>query len=161
MTDPRHPDAAGARRAPTPQDESYARFQGEDRSLGEIAGDVLASASTLLKQEFELAKAEARQSAGRAGKGVGLLVAAGVFALLALVALTLALTRGFALLIGSAASPAWGYGALVTTGLWAVVALVLALAGKGALDKVRGLPRTAETVSKIPNAVTGNEEKNR
>jgi hypothetical protein len=109
----------------------------------------------------ELAKAEAKESASRAGKGVGLMAAGAVFALLALIALTLALTRAFAVVIGSYSAPAWGWGALVVTAIWAIVAVILVVVGRGALAKVRGLPETTETVSKIPNAVTGNEEKNR
>lgn len=147
--------------APLDESDSYARYQSESRSIGDIAGDVLSNASTLIKQEVELVKAEAKQSASRLGKGVGLLAAAGVVALLALIALTLAMVRGFALVIGTKADPAWGWGALATTGVWAVVAVILGVAGKSALNKVRGLPRTTDTVSKIPNAVTGNEEKNR
>ena len=41
-----------------------------------------------------------------------------------------------------------------------IVALVLMNSGKGELKRVKGMPETADTVSKIPNAVTGNEEKN-
>lgn len=140
---------------------SYARYRSDDRSLGEIASDLLTSASTLLRQEVELAKAEAKQSATRAGKGVGLLVGAGVFGLLALFALTLALWWWLAKLIGGAADPAFVWGALATMAIWAVVAAILAAAGRSALNKVQGLPRTTDTVTKIPNAATGNEEKNR
>ena len=50
---------------------------------------------------------------------------------------------------------------LIMTVLWAIVAAILAFAGKSALQKVNGIPKTTETVSKIPNAVKGNEEKNR
>lgn len=39
-------------------------------------------------------------------------------------------------------------------------AAILAMAGKNEFGKMRGLPKTAETVKKIPNAATGNEEKN-
>ena len=39
----------------------------EDRSLGELLGDVAGDLSTLLRQEVELAKAEVRESGTRAG----------------------------------------------------------------------------------------------
>jgi hypothetical protein len=47
-------------------------------SVGELFSEVAEDLSTLLRQEVELAKAELRQSATRAGKGAGLLAGAGV-----------------------------------------------------------------------------------
>lgn len=150
----------GATRMVTPEEQSYQRYQAEDRSIGEIVSDVMGNASTLVKQEVELAKAEAKQTATRAGKGVGFLAGSGVAAFLALIALTLGIWWTIAVAI-NAADPALGWAGLWTFLLWLVVAGVLAMLGKSALDKMKGLPKTAETVSKIPNAVTGNEEKNR
>lgn len=151
----------GATQHLTPEERSYQRFQAEDRSLGEIAGDILDNAATLAKQEVALAKAEATQSAKRAGKGAGLLTGAGVAGLLALIALTLMLWWVIAIWIGDHANPALGWSGLIVTLLWGVVAGVLAMLGKSELERIKGLPKTTDTVSKIPNAVTGNEEKNR
>ena len=153
--------ASGAHRAATPEEQSYARYQSEDRSLGEIATDLLDNATTLIRQEVELAKVEAKQSATRAGKGVGMLVGAGVAGLLGLIALTLAAWWGLAILIGSDTDPALGWSGLIVTVIWLVIAGILAAVGKGELNKMRGLKQTAETVKKIPNAATGHEEKNR
>lgn len=153
--------AQGSSPAPSPEDRSYQRFKAENRSIGEIAADTLDSATRLVKAEVELAKTEAKQTASRAGKGIGMLAAAGVAGLLALIALTLALWWGLALLLGSRAEPHLGVSGIIVTLIWAAIAAGLALAGKGALEKAKGLPQTTETVSKIPNAVTGNEEKNR
>ena len=47
-------------------------------SVGEAFSEVAADLSTLMRQEVELAKAELRQSATRAGKGAGMLAGAGV-----------------------------------------------------------------------------------
>jgi hypothetical protein len=47
-------------------------------SVGELFSEVAEDLSTLLRQEVELAKAEVRQSASRAGKGAGLLAGAGL-----------------------------------------------------------------------------------
>lgn len=142
-------------------DESYQRYRQEDRNLGEIVSEVMDNASTLVKQEVELAKAEAKQSASRAGKGIGMFVGAAVAALMGLVALTLLLWWLFAILIGSNADPALGWSGLIVTAIWLVVAGVLAAVGKSELDKIKGLPKTQETVKKIPNAVKGHEEENR
>ncbi len=142
-------------------DESYARYRHEDRSLGEIVSEVMDNASTLVKQEVELAKAEAKVAATRAGKGVGMFVGAAIGAFMALFALTLLLWWVIGVLIGSGDAPALGWSGLIVTILWLVVAGVLAALGKSELDKVKGLPKTQDTVKKIPNAATGHEEKNR
>lgn len=142
-------------------DASYERYRAEDRSLGEIASDLLNNASTLIRQEVDLAKAEAKDSASKAGKGVGMLVGAGIAGLLALIALTLTAWWGMAVLIGSDSDPALGWSGLIVTVIWLIIAGVLVAVGKGELKKIRGLKQTQETVKKIPNAATGNEEKNR
>ncbi len=147
--------------APADVDESYQRYKQEDRSLGDIISEVMDNASTLVKQEVELAKAEAKQAASRAGKGVGMFVGAGIAAFMALFALTLLLWWLFAILIGSSVDPALGWSGLIVTVIWLVVAGILAALGKSALDKIKGLPKTQETVKKIPNAAKGNEEENR
>ncbi len=63
----------------------------------------------------------------------------------------------------------WGLGqfienqwsALVVAAVWVIVAVVLALAGKKELERIRGLPQTADTLGKVPNALKGHEEENR
>ena len=127
----------------------------EERSIGELMGDVTRDVSVLLRQEVELAKAELRQSATQAGKGSGLLAGAGVAGFLALLFLSIAAWWGLGLLIGN------GWSGLVVAIVWGVVAAVLVSGGRSELARIRGLPVTAETVSKIPNALKGNEEKNR
>jgi hypothetical protein len=54
----------------------------------------------------------------------------------------------------------WGWSALVVAALWLVIGAVLFVAGRTETRRVRGMPRTAETVKKIPNAVQGHEERN-
>jgi hypothetical protein len=58
--------------------------------------------------------------------------------------------------LGDGIGRAWA--ALVVALVWAVIAAVLAALGRKELKEVGGVPRTAETVGKIPNAVKGNEE---
>lgn len=133
----------------------------DPRSLGQIASDLLDNASTLIRQEAELAKAEVRQTASRAGKGAGLLGGAGAAGLFALLFFSLALWWALAVLIGTATQPALGWSGLIVGAVYAIAAIVLMSSGRGELKRVRGLPRTADTISKIPNAVKGNEEMNR
>jgi uncharacterized protein YaaW (UPF0174 family) len=125
------------------------------KSLGELLSGVTEDLSTLMRQEVALAKAEATQSAKRAGKGAGMFVGAVVAAHFVLLFLSIALWWGLGNAIGH------GWSALVVAVLWAVVGAVLFSVGKKAIAEVRGLDRTTETVAKIPNAIKGNEEQNR
>ncbi len=122
-----------------------------DASLGELLGEVSHDLSTLVRQEVELAKAEVQQSAGRAGRGAGMFGGAGVAAWLTLLFLSIALWWAIADAIGH------GWSALIVAALWAIVAAVLAAMGRTEMRRVRGVPRTAETVRDIPAAFKGQE----
>jgi hypothetical protein len=41
--------------------------------------------------------------------------------------------------------------------IWGIIAAVLAAMGRKSLRAVRGLPETADTVKRIPDALKGNE----
>jgi len=128
---------------------------GERPSIGELLSSVSQDISTLMRQEVALAKAEAKQSATRAGKGAGMLGGAGVAGHFLLLFLSIALWWGLGNGIGR------GWSALVVALIWGVVAAILALMGKKQLAEAQGIPQTAETVKKIPNALKGHEEDNR
>ncbi len=131
-------------------------MEAEDgRSIGELLGDVSANVSTLMRQEVELAKAELRESGTRAGKGVGLFVGAAVAGLLFLVFLSVSAWWG----LGQFVKNQWS--ALIVAVIWLIVAGVLAMVGKKEVDRIRGLPQTTDTLSKVPNALKGHEEANR
>ena len=127
----------------------------DGRSIGTVLASITANISTLMQQEMALAKAELRQSGTRAGKGIGLFVGAGVAGLLLLVFLSVSAWWGLGQYIGNE------WSALVVAAVWAIVALILFLVGKRELERVRGLPKTTETLSKVPNALKGHEEENR
>ena len=127
----------------------------EERSIGELMGNVTRDLSVLVRQELDLAKAELRESATQAGKGSGLLAGAGVAGFLTLLFISIAAWWGLGYLIGNA------WSGLVVAIVWGVIAAVLMSSGRSELARVRGLPATAETISKIPNALKGNEEDNR
>jgi len=122
-----------------------------DRSLGELISEVTEDLSTLMRQELELAKAELQQSASRAGKGVGMLGGAGVAGYFVLLFASIALWWA----IGAATGLGWS--AVIVAVIWAVIAAVLAMVGRNSLKSVRGMPKTADTVKKIPDALKGNE----
>ena len=125
------------------------------RSLGELVGEITAGSVDPVRQEVELAKAEATQSAKRAGKGAGMFGGAGVAGHFVLLFLSISLWWA----LGDGMGHGWS--ALVVAAMWAVIAAVLAVVGRKEFAAIRGLDRTAETVKKIPNAVKGNEEENR
>lgn len=83
--------------------------------------------TTLVRQELELAKAEMTEKGREAGKGVGMLGAAGIVGLLALGALTACLIAAL-----DTAMPLW-LAALVVAVVHGAIAGALALRGKGRL----------------------------
>jgi hypothetical protein len=97
----------------------------DERSLGELFGDLTREISTLVRQEATLAKTEIGQKAARVGKDVGMLAAGGAVAyagLLALIAAVIALLVeagmtwwGSALLVGVVVAAIGGF--LVWRGL--------------------------------------------
>ncbi|GAA2228138.1 phage holin family protein [Promicromonospora sukumoe] len=123
-------------------------------SIGRLVGEVSRDLSTLVRQEVALAKAEVAQSAKNAGKGAGMFGGAGVAGHMVLVFLSISLWWALATWLGG------GWSALVVAGVWALIAGVLALRGRAALQSVGGLPKTAESVKKIPDALRGHEERN-
>ena len=121
-------------------------------SVGELFSEVAEDLSTLMRQEVELAKAELRQSATRAGKGAGLLAGAGVSGHMVLLFASVAAWWG----IGDATGHGWS--ALIVAAIWLMIAATLGLMGRREISEVRGIPQTTQTVKKIPDAVRGNED---
>lgn len=121
-------------------DEDSLRADIEGRSLGELVGRLSNDFSKLMRLEIALAKSEAKEEASRAGKGVGLLGGAGVAGNLALVFISL--TVMFAL--GNIMDLEWA--ALIVTVIWAIVAAVMAVAGRKALRAVQPLPETTQSL---------------
>ncbi len=136
----------------TPIHEAPAAQSAGDRSLGELISEVTTDLSTLMRQEVELAKAELQQSAKRAGRGAGMLTGSAIAGYFTLLFLSIALWWA----LGSAIGLGWS--AVVVAVIWAIAAAILAAAGRSALKSVRGLPRTTDTVKKIPDALKGNED---
>lgn len=97
----------------------------DERSLGELFGDLSREITTLVRQEAALARTEISQKASRVGKDIGMLAAGGAVAyagLLALVAAVIAMLVeagmtlwGAALLIGVVVAAIGGF--LVWRGL--------------------------------------------
>ncbi|MBB5938395.1 phage holin family protein [Streptomyces zagrosensis] len=112
-----------------------------DRSLGELMSEVTSDMQQLLRQEVELAKAEVREEATKAGKAAGMFGGAGFAGYMVVVLLSL--TAVFAL--ANVMDLAWA--ALIVTAIWAVVAAVLFMRGRSQMRNVSPKPEhTMETL---------------
>jgi Flp pilus assembly protein TadB len=116
-------------------------------SLGELLTGVSKDISTLFRQEVELAKAELTESAKKAGKGAGLFGGAGLTALFALLFLSIAAWWGLGFLLNNALS------AVVIAVIYGIVALVLFLRGRKEIKDINGVPKTVDSLKKIPDTV--------
>jgi small-conductance mechanosensitive channel len=112
-----------------------------DRSLGELIGEITSDLSTLMRKEIDLAKAEIREEAVKAGKAAGMLGGGAFLGYLCAVVLTFAAVFGLAHVIDIAlAAVAVGVGL-------ALIALVLVKTGQKKLRSVEPKPeRTLETL---------------
>jgi uncharacterized membrane protein YqjE len=130
--------------APSPetgQSGSAGSAQTDDRSVVDIIGDVAGDLTALVRQELELATAELKQEATKAGKGAGMLGGAGLVGHLALVFFSLALVYLLDNWLPAEVA------ALIVTALWAVVAALLAVRGKKQLQSTHPqLPTTQRTL---------------
>jgi Putative Actinobacterial Holin-X, holin superfamily III len=125
------------------------------KSIGEALGDVTRDLSVLFQQEVALAKAEVRQTATRAGQAAGMFAGAAIAAFLFVLFLSVALWEALSESVGR------GWGAVIVAAIWLVAGLVLFAVARAQMKKVSGLPQTTETVRQVPNALKGQEERNR
>ena len=114
----------------------------DDRSLGELFGDLTRSLSTLIRQEVELARTEMTARAGRLSRGAGMVGIGGALLYAALLGAMAVFILG---LVELGLTP-W-LAALVVTIVVAVVGGLLVASGQDALKKADLVPRrTIETV---------------
>lgn len=110
-------------------------------SLGELIGNISDDLSQLFRQEVELAKAELKQEATKAGKAAGALGAAGFAAALAVLLLSLAIVYVLANVMDA------GWAALIVAVVWGAVAGALYASGRSRLRTVNPVPsRTVGTL---------------
>lgn len=129
-TAPQDGSSSGSHRAPSP-----------DPSIGELVGEIGDDLTQLVRGEIELAKAEIKQEATRAGKAAGMLAGSGYAGHLVLLMGSLAAIFGLAHVVDLA------WAALIVTGFWAVVGAVLFVMGRKRMRAVQVKPeRTAESL---------------
>jgi len=110
-------------------------------SVGELVGKVTTDLSTLMRQEFALAKAELTEEAKKAGKGAGALGAAGYLG-----HLTALLTTTLLVVLLDLFLPLWA-AVLIVTAVYGLIAFVLFSKGKKQMKTVDPTPRqTVETL---------------
>jgi uncharacterized membrane protein YqjE len=116
--------------------------QNNGDSAGELLKQFSEDATTLIRKEVELAKAELAEKGRKAGKGAGMFGGAGLFGLGAFGALT-----AFLILVLAEAMDAW-VAALIVTAVYGAIAGVLALQGKQRVEDAGPLQpeQTVETV---------------
>jgi hypothetical protein len=113
----------------------------DETSIGQLISDISDDLSKLFRQEVELAKAEVKQEAAKAGKAAGMLGGAGFAGYLAVLLLSFALV--FAL--GNVMDFGWAF--LIVAVVWAAVGAVLFVAGRKKMRTVDPMPRkTVETL---------------
>jgi Putative Actinobacterial Holin-X, holin superfamily III len=117
--------------------------------------------SALIRGEIELAKAEMRESAKRAGAGAGLLAGAGFLAFFAFTFLLVAAAYGLV----AAGLPMWA-GFLIVALVLLLIAGILGAIGKVQFDKVKGPERamaqkdaTRKVIESVPQRFMDATEK--
>jgi len=117
-----------------------------DRPIGELLKELANETTTLVRQELDLAKAEMREKAGKAGPGFGMWGAAGVAGLLALGSLT-----AFLILALDGAMPNW-LAALIVGLVYSAIAGVLYVRGKHRVEEA-GSPVPEKTIETVKEDV--------
>ena len=114
----------------------------DDRSLGELFGDLVRDMGILVRQEVSLATTELTYKATRVGREVALLAVGGLVAYAGLLAIVAAII----IVLATAGLP-WWLAALIVGLIVAAIGAVLVQRGVAALKRVDLAPRqTVETL---------------
>src|SRR3954468_731085 len=120
-------------------------------SVGALIGEVTKDLSTLMRQELELAKAELKVEAKKAGQGAGMFGAAGFAGYMVLLFLSIALWWALENVMDA------GLAALIVAVIWAVIGAVAFVMGRKKFQQVNPKPeRTVDTLQQVPSALKPN-----
>ena len=123
----------------------------EGTSVGQLIGEVTKDLSVLMRQELELAKAELKVEAKKAGQGAGAFGAAGFAGYMVLMFLSFALWWALENVMDA------GLAALIVAVLWGVIGAVAFVVGRNKFRSVNPKPeRTVETLQQVPPALKPN-----
>lgn len=112
-----------------------------EASLGDLVSTATRDMSLLMRQEIELVKAEARQTAISAGLGAAFLGLAGALALFGTIALTIGAAES---LDSIGLTRGWAF--IVVAGAMLTLAALLGLFGISRLRRIKAPERTLQTV---------------
>ena len=116
-------------------------MRAEERSLSELVSEVTSELGTLFRKEVELARVETSEQVSRAAKAGGMLGAAAVIGFLDLILFSFAAAWALSEVVPE------GVAFLIVAVVFAVVAGILAVAGKKRLAAVNPVPnQTVETL---------------
>lgn len=117
------------------------RSSGEERSVGELFGELADEMSTLVRQEIKLATTEMTQKANHAGKQATFIAIGGLLAVVSLITLAAALVLGLGKVVALWVS------ALIVGVVLAAIATAFVLKGVRSLQRMELAPRqTIETI---------------
>ena len=108
----------------------------DERSLGELFGDLAKETSTLVRQEVQLAKTEMTEKASAVGKDAGMIAAGGFVAYAGLLALVAALI----IALGQLGVP-WWLSSLIVGVVVAAVGYLLIQKGINAIKRTNMAPK--------------------
>jgi uncharacterized membrane protein YqjE len=111
-----------------------------DRSHGELFGKLSSDVSGMFEAHVELAKLELREEVRSTGRAAGMFAGAGLAAFLGILLLSFAAAWGLAAVMPT------GFAFLMVGLVWAVVAAVLALAGRERARHIGPPDNTIEAV---------------
>jgi uncharacterized membrane protein YqjE len=117
-----------------------------EQPIGNLLKQLASETTTLVRQELDLAKAEMREKAGKAGPGFGMIGVAGAMGLLAAGTATV-----FFVLALDGVMPNW-LAALVVAVVYGVVAALLYMRGKEKVDDA-GSPAPRKTIETVKEDV--------
>jgi hypothetical protein len=146
MSAPLAPDASRAGPGARPGTDRVGtagdgRTTATDQSIGGLIAEVADDVSRLFRQEVELAKAELKIEARKAGKAAGMLGGAGFAGYMVALFLTLAV------MFGLAAVMPIGWAALIVAVVWGAAAAALYAVGRNRMKEVSPVPQqTVETL---------------
>lgn len=118
-------------------------------TLGQLVVQAQRELAAVVRGEMELAKAELRDSASAAGRGVGMFGAAGFLGVVAFILLSIAAAYG---LVAAGLHPALAF--LVVAVVYILLAVALVLVGRSQLRKVSPPERTKASLAETKAALS-------
>ena len=113
----------------------------DERTVGQLVGEIGGDLSRLFRQEVELAKTEIRDEAAKAGKAAGMFGGAGVAGWMSALFLSLAVVWALDSVMDA------GWAAFIVAVLWGIAGAVLFAAGKNKAREINPVPeQTVQTL---------------